>query len=234
MKPEQAKLIHDDQLALYRHIDSNIEKKLAHTKHTPSCSKGCDSCCKIMTLISLSEAVTMAWPLLQKPDWRELLPKLRESAQAMSPIGLSELEYALQRRPCVFLRDAACSMYSTRPGACRTYLVMTPKEQCDASNSREISSLDTLHEKAVIMGEGIRIFGDHIGSVFAPLPLMVLHAFRLMVPEATRPVVDAALKGLPNPAIWIQAKMGETRDRISPEEEVQARAALQEMGVMPR
>lgn len=149
MTADQAKQIHEDLLNLYRALDLKLDERLRHpTAHKPSCQKGCDSCCKIMALCSLAEATTMAWPLLLKPDWRGLLPALRASAEAMAPIGLSEFDYAQKRLPCVFLKDGACSIYSTRPGACRYYYVVTPPSQCDASNTQEVSSIDTLYENA--------------------------------------------------------------------------------------
>jgi Fe-S-cluster containining protein len=224
MRPDQAKQIHEDMLTLFAHLDQQVADRLGKVTKQPSCQKGCDSCCKIMTIVSLAEATTMAWPLLQKPDWRELLAPLRESALAMSVIGLSELAYAQQRRPCAFLRNSTCSVYSTRPSACRFYLVVTPASQCDASNTQEISSIDTLHEKSITMGESIRIFGELNGAVYAPLPLMVLHAFRMILQtDMERALVDETLRGLPNPITWCQAKIEEQCERYgSPEEQLAA------------
>lgn len=178
----EAKLLYEKMHTLYNHYDKSIAENIEKQKHPVSCKKGCDSCCKIMAVCTIAEAMVLAFKVLQKPDWRALLPRLRESAIQMSPIGLGEFEYAQKRLPCAFLNDGACSMYHDRPGACR----------------------EAKH--AAMQGSQV-IFGPK-GFLIGPLPLMVLHAMRMLSKKpAEQAELDAALAGMPDVVEWCEAKV---------------------------
>ncbi len=211
MRLADAKKLSESMLKLYSGLDAKVADQIAYSKHEVSCKKGCDSCCQIMAIMTPAEAVVIALELFKKPDWRALLPRLRESALQMSPIGLSEYDYAQKRLPCVFLKDRACSIYEFRPAACRFYFVITPPSQCDASNTQEVASVDTILPKAMVMQASMIAFGGGEDSfICAPLPLMVLVAMRnISNKPAELAEIDAALAGLPSAKAWCEAKVRE-------------------------
>ncbi len=192
---------------LYGKLDAKVASNIEKAGHVPSCKKGCDACCKIMTVVTIAEAMVLALEIYKKPDWRSLLPALRESALAMSPIGLTEYDYAQKRLPCVFLKDGACSVYESRPAACRYYFVVSDPLLCDASNTQTVGSIDTMQAKAAVMSASGAVFGEP-GFVIAPLPLMVIAALALLVEKpADQTLMEGTMLDLPSPEQWCEAKI---------------------------
>jgi|SRR5882672_598107 len=72
-----------------------------------ACSRGCSSCCKMNVSITSVEAERLA------------ALSGRRMARVVAPIKHSEARFA--GVPCPFLRDDACSVYDSRPYACRAH-----------------------------------------------------------------------------------------------------------------
>ncbi len=210
MRLAQTKQIVSQIKELYKNLDASAARGVEFSQEngrTLSCQKGCAACCHIMTLATIADALVIALPLFRKPDWRSLLPALRLSAQEMSA-PITEGTYARKHLPCVFLKGNECSVYEDRPSACRFYLVFSPVEKCDAElEGKNIISLDTTAMKAEALRASVHFFGD-TGWVLAPLPLMVLHAMRLIANKpGEQAELDAAIEGLVDPEDWFQKKI---------------------------
>ena len=211
MRLAEAKVLAEDLKRLYGKLDESAALGVEAQKpeRVLSCKKGCDSCCKIMTMATIAEGVVIALGLFKKPDWRSLLPALRASAQEMGGTT-SESEYARRGLSCVFLRNHECSIYEDRGAACRLYLVFSPPSECDATDSmRKIESLDTIAMQGQVIIGSAEIFPE-AGYVFGPLPLIVLHAMRMLSKKpAEQAELDAALLDLPDPVDWFNRKIAE-------------------------
>ncbi|MGC4097727.1 MAG: YkgJ family cysteine cluster protein [Nitrospira sp.] len=120
---------------------------------TPSCSKGCAACCRMLVPLSSPEAFALGqWvrslpsvqqariskrfaeakaQLLSHGLWQQL-SKLGDTSTPQNDDELEEVNrryYAL-RMPCPFLEDESCTIYDERPVACRELLVTSPAEHC--------------------------------------------------------------------------------------------------------
>jgi Fe-S-cluster containining protein len=120
---------------------------------TISCQMGCAACCRMLVPVSAPEAFALReyveqlpmdrrTPLLNRlSDTKDrvkragLWDRLKDVAGASSPMSDEELDpinrayYAL-RIPCPYLESELCSIYESRPAACRELLVTSPAELC--------------------------------------------------------------------------------------------------------
>lgn len=88
-----------------------------------ACRTGCSHCCHIPVTISRVEA-----QLLSRASGKPVSPPTRSLRLTDHPAPLESLA-TMERRlydgpltPCPFLRDGRCSVYASRPMACRTLL----------------------------------------------------------------------------------------------------------------
>lgn len=79
-----------------------------------ACAKGCGYCCSLEVSSFPQETFRIARELSARPDREAIVAKLAEHV-AQNPRGTDRLE----RQPCPFLVDQACSIYDVRPLACR-------------------------------------------------------------------------------------------------------------------
>jgi Fe-S-cluster containining protein len=118
-----------------------------------SCKKGCAACCDQAIMMSLAEAHlilhkhgdlvrTKVQAILQhESQMLDLIDELKIDQQKISMFnadGSDDRQRLMDawyrtRRPCVFLRtsDMQCSIYESRPLACRAHAVFTPPSECD-------------------------------------------------------------------------------------------------------
>ncbi|ALC17060.1 iron-sulfur cluster-binding oxidoreductase [Desulfuromonas soudanensis] len=95
----------------YRHLVGRVDAlcrriEAAYGQHL-ACRKGCDSCCRHLSLFRV-EGVALARALAgQDPG---LVTRIRERARKATPDG-----------PCPLLEDGACLLYAARPMICRTH-----------------------------------------------------------------------------------------------------------------
>ena len=143
---------------LTRRLGEEILKLEEHQSRnrgqTVSCRMGCAACCRMLVPLSPPEAFSLLEYVEQLPTERRaaleekladsraklagrgLLNRLQAVADSADPIPDEQLEpinrayYAL-RHPCPFLENEMCSIYESRPAACRELLVTSPAELCD-------------------------------------------------------------------------------------------------------
>jgi len=118
-----------------------------------SCQDGCAACCRMMIPVSPPEALVL-WQmvkdlpaerrkgvllridaiqeLLRASNIFEPLHDLAHSSRQFTDDDLEPLNHAYYalRMPCPFLEDESCSIYKSRPSACRELLVTSPAELC--------------------------------------------------------------------------------------------------------
>lgn len=195
---------------LYEHLDPWAEKAAKHMNAT--CTKGCVHCCHLLALATFIEGLLIAERLLSKPDWKALLPKLKESALHNDYEGINKVSYFAKRHPCVFLdtKEKVCTIYEYRPSACRYHYVVSPPSQCspDFPDGKtgiidllqlegEVWKLSSLVEKQVL---GLEV------PVIAPIPIMVLYCMELITRDDkdANETVRLACYNIPSPLTWLR------------------------------
>src|SRR5262245_11901 len=120
---------------------------------TISCRIGCAACCRMLVPLSAPDAFALREYIEQLPTDRQTLllnrlsntkdrlkreglwDRLNDVAETSRPLADEELDpinqsyYAL-RIPCPYLENEMCSIYESRPSACRELLVTSPAELC--------------------------------------------------------------------------------------------------------
>lgn len=90
---------------------------------TPTCGPGCSRCCERMTVIvSSAEALAL---LDAAPDFGERIESLMER---LAP-GAT-LDDLLDLGPCIYLENGECTVYASRPDACRACYVWHDHGYC--------------------------------------------------------------------------------------------------------
>lgn len=117
-----------------------------------TCAKGCAACCRMQLVpITPTEAYALLRIVESLPAERasELRARFSDRVARLEAAGLADFfreadpfskaepmrenmtRYFELGLACPFLEDDACSVYESRPFACREHLVTTPKELCD-------------------------------------------------------------------------------------------------------
>ncbi len=133
------------------HLDDEIItlglKKHLPVLGSPSCKKGCAACCDQLVPISIPEAFMIHDLVSAMPEPRqeevltrivaaeEVLEELSIDAFSLSNTGDQSVrqllvQYHRSGTKCAFLENGSCSIYTSRPAACREYLVSSPAENC--------------------------------------------------------------------------------------------------------
>lgn len=137
-------------------VYAEADNAFAKVADKTSCRAGCTGCCMQLVWASTAEAEYIA-----KREFRALaraLPMLREQERAVDAIAsrfvsfdgreadfrmlLARRYYRLQR-PCAFLIDGLCSIYASRPIACRSYYVMSEPALCADPSPQKVAILDS-------------------------------------------------------------------------------------------
>jgi len=143
--------------------------------HTISCRIGCAACCRMLVPLSAPEAFALREYVEQLPSDRQahLLKRLSDTKARLMRAGLwdrlndvaeasrlvtdEELDpinrsyYAL-RIPCPYLEDELCSIYESRPSACRELLVTSPAELCQDFAQNPVTPLPVSMQISSILG----------------------------------------------------------------------------------
>lgn len=87
---------------------------------TPTCRRGCASCCHHPILISVTEGTLLYWHLRNNGLWtKDLKDNLEDHARRV--VGLSPAIWMLAEIPCPLLSNTKeCRAYKARPLLCRT------------------------------------------------------------------------------------------------------------------
>jgi len=104
-----------------------------------TCREGCFTCCK-EAVYTTEDAVRHAWDSLPPSEKIAIIPRLAEWVERVNPVIKIKEPHVLQYRSknawCPFLKDGKCTVYSARPGACRTHIAVGPKAHCENDNLR--------------------------------------------------------------------------------------------------
>ncbi len=116
-------------------------------KNNPSkvaiaCAKGCAFCCHVSVTASAPEIFLVASRIreLPKDQYDDLLNRVRAADQRTR--FMSSQQRANNKIPCAMLKDNLCSVYESRPGACRGF-TSTSVEICRRGFNGEGVQVDT-------------------------------------------------------------------------------------------
>lgn len=194
---------------LYRTLDEVAAKRADIGKVT--CRKGCTFCCYQLTTITIPEGLLIARVLMEKPDWKSLLPKLRQASKDHDYPGVGKNTHFRKQIPCVFLgEDRSCTVYDSRPSVCRFHQAITPPENCDVRNPHaEVAAVNNMDLEAEVWKTALW-YQDAIGMppgppLVAPIATVVCFCIRELAHETPdESEVQAALGDLLGPDEWLQ------------------------------
>lgn len=133
------------------------------------CGKGCSHCCREAVEIWPHEAALLAG-LAREAGWA--LDTARLERQNRYTVDTWRQQPAADKA-CVFLGgDGACTVYESRPNACRKLLVVTDPALCDAEHSKPDSVGRWFSWEAEMMeSAALEVFGAALmpGSLLAAL-----------------------------------------------------------------
>jgi Fe-S-cluster containining protein len=149
------------------------------------CRPGCSSCCRQMVFASYIEAYVAVKEAIRK-NVSINKDRLRAIVRDMSK-SPSRQEWASKWEPCIFLDgDGRCSVYDSRPLACRAVVVSSDKAECAKPNG-EVVRYDN---KEVIHDAYAKIAAEHVNTAITPM-VAALPEMVLMVLEGRRPAQEA-------------------------------------------
>lgn len=197
---------------LFRDLDAVAERRATQLKAT--CAKGCSHCCYLLATASFVEGLYIAEDLLQRPDWRDWLPRLHEAAKKFCYPGVNKANYFRQGIPCVFLKDNTCSIYEKRPEACRYHYVASPPKNCSHEMPEDtgtaIINMMPLSEKVWELNAHVikQLMEEHGGvmsaMVVGPIPITILWAMAYLIgPSPEQAILRPFLEELPMPMQWV-------------------------------
>lgn len=97
------------------------------------CSKGCSHCCREAVEIWPQEAALLAGVVRETGMTLDMARLERQSAYTVD----TWRQQPMADKACAFLgSDGACTVYESRPNACRKLLVVTDPALCDAEQSK--------------------------------------------------------------------------------------------------
>lgn len=106
----------------YKGFDRAYASAWAETKATIACRSGCDACCHMLVGVQAHEVLLAAQHVQTHFSPVELEALIARAASHRAAfVGRSIPERTVLRRPCVLLREGACSIYEARPEACRSH-----------------------------------------------------------------------------------------------------------------
>ena len=199
----------DEQRRVYRVTDSKFARAKRDLDFRSSCRRGCSHCCYKLAIIGLTEALLIADWLTTQREWRSWLPKLTAAADAFGRGDLSSYGHFERQLPCVFLEaNQDCSIYRVRPTCCRYQEVRSAPVHCEfrPGLDQNIQGLyaapfqleTTFFSQQVAEQVGL---GSSTGAPYVgPIPLLVLHALALLLPEDEG--VQGIVKELRDPRQW--------------------------------
>lgn len=191
--------------SLYKELDALFVQKSEGMKL--SCTKGCDSCCHLLVLVPLPEAVAIAEHFLSDQRRKLLIPDVsRRCFEQITKIplqpgtteafGTIRSAYFASKTPCALLDPATktCTVYDVRPEACRYHYVTSDPAQCSPDRpGAQVSRLDTLEFDVRALSEARKVSHQTKMPLYvAPLPVALLWAFKLLIEG--REAFDAALR----------------------------------------
>jgi Fe-S-cluster containining protein len=107
------------ELEFHGAIDASL-REASPPERVIACAKGCAACCHQRVLCSIPQAISIALDLQMRGA--DEVATIARDARTLHDKTLALDAYGRLRSglPCPLLRDDACSIYETRPPACRS------------------------------------------------------------------------------------------------------------------
>jgi len=134
---------------IYKRLDFNLSEIIKNLGEVTTCSKGCGFCCHQRIGLSFP-----ALSYLMSCVTEDHIEKAKKFVEA-------DMQYG---KPCIFLKDNSCSIYSNRPFPCRSYFSVQPKICC---KEFYIDRKPSLHNNmpAIVSGYG-QLFDSVVDFIF--------------------------------------------------------------------
>lgn len=140
-----------------------------------SCTAGCGACCRQAVPLAEIEAYEIAELVknLEEPRRSEIRKKFETGCKHFHETGWFErmdeyanlsleerqktvMEYFYEGVACPFLENESCSIHTSRPLACREYLVTSPAENCANPSAETIQMVEMTVKPSKILRETAR------------------------------------------------------------------------------
>ncbi len=104
------------------------------SKFSIACAKGCAYCCHVSVTATAPEIFLVASRIreLPQPEFDDMLMRVRAADQRTR--DMSSRQRANNKIPCALLKDSLCSVYDSRPGACRGFTSVSVDDCRDGFN----------------------------------------------------------------------------------------------------
>jgi Fe-S-cluster containining protein len=112
------------------------------SKYPVACAKGCAFCCHVSVTATAPEIFLVANALRERhrDNMEAIIARVRAADERTR--GLSSMERAKQRIPCALLEENMCSVYGSRPAACRGFS-STSVQVCERGFNGEDVQINT-------------------------------------------------------------------------------------------
>lgn len=168
----------------YQALDKHIAQAIA-PRSDLRCTRGCAACCYLLVTCSFIEVMVIAERIMRTytPEERQ---RLIEQLDAASARILDKEQYMREQRPCVFLRlgegggyRGECTIYSSRPLACRLHFVSTDPALCSPDDpTTDVGMLDT--REAHLMSMRILSGDNPLLVTVGPMAPLLAEAIRCL------------------------------------------------------
>jgi Fe-S-cluster containining protein len=161
-------------LEVYAKTEKDVHRWLKESSIRPSCKRGCDHCCHMLTTVTYLEAKAVAKAALKLPndEWKGVALRCRALALWIEKHN-SRDEYFSSKLPCPLLdlEKKECTVYESRPAACRFYIVVSDPEACSPDRPKMgIKAIDLAKVEVILLDYSMK----RPGFYMAPLPLAVV------------------------------------------------------------
>ena len=151
----------------FAELDRQIEQLLAQwdaTIGSPTCHKGCSNCCRVAVAASSGEAAALLGHMEARAP--EKLPWLAQTVEqhvramvamfARQDTSKDPLHDIWKMGSCPFLVDRCCSIYESRPYACRAVLVWHDEGFCGTEHGLSHVPAELMERRDLCFWETMR------------------------------------------------------------------------------
>jgi Fe-S-cluster containining protein len=149
-----------------------------------ACRRGCASCCSLLLMVTMPEALALYQAAANDP--KLLIQVHRSVAQYAPPVERGELPQSTwfaRNITCAFLSDdKLCQVYAQRPVGCRLHVAFRTAEFCQPGASAKPLLLNTM----TLAGETAKllsVIADTCGLPVGVIPLAVALRWARIVTE---------------------------------------------------
>lgn len=184
MKPKDARRAARELLEHFDKRKNELDRHVRSTQERISCKKGCSACCYQFAMVAFPEAVAVVQHSLDNGTPVEELRATIEEWMKQTPAGVTKEDYWLEQHACRYLDKEAgtCTVYDSRPGACRYYMVSSDPVLCGpVGNGQQVRFINNQRFEFEALNEVGRIsekYGIPVG--LTPIPIGSWWALKLL------------------------------------------------------